>query len=84
MVVQNVAGGRPIQTAPDTVEIHGTAQNKDGTRPDVAVLGSRLIIPTRFFANGGKRNLNAPAVTYDDATGNEVDGDVRGPRRRPT
>jgi hypothetical protein len=68
MVVQNVAGKRPVQTAPDTVQIHGTAQNKDGSRPDVAVLSSRLISPTRFFANGGKRNLNAPAVTYDGAT----------------
>ena len=32
MVVQNVAGGRPIKTAPDTIEIHGTAQNGDGSR----------------------------------------------------
>src|SRR3954469_181274 len=69
MVVQNVSGGRPIQTAPDTIVVHGTAANADGSRPNVAILGSRLISPTRFFANGGKRNLNAPAVTYDDATG---------------
>jgi hypothetical protein len=67
MVVQNVAGGRPAQTAPDTITIHGTAQGADGTPPDAAVLSSRLISPTRFFANGGKRNLNAPAVSYDAA-----------------
>jgi hypothetical protein len=67
MVVQNVAGGRPMQTAPDTVVVHGTAQNADGSRPGVAALGSRLINPTRFFANGGKRNLNAPSLTYDGA-----------------
>src|SRR4051794_14789730 len=70
MVVQNVAGGRPIQTAPDSVQVHGTAANADGSRPAVAVLGSRLINPTRFFANGGKRNLNAPSVAYDGGTGN--------------
>src|SRR5690242_6747098 len=44
MVVQNVAGKRPVQTAPDTLTIHGTAQNKDGSRPDVAALSSRLKI----------------------------------------
>src|SRR3954452_8383730 len=70
MVVQNVSGGRPIQTAPDTIIVHGTAANADGSRPSVAVLSSRLINPTRFFTNGGKRNLNAPAVSYDAATGN--------------
>ena len=70
MVVQNVAGGRPIQTAPDTIVVHGAAANADGSRPNVALLGSRLINPIRFFANGGKRNLDAPSVTYDNATGN--------------
>ena len=60
MVVQNVAGGRPMQTGPNTIQIHGTAQNADGTRPDVGLLGSRLISPTRFVTNGGKRNLDAP------------------------
>ena len=67
MVVQNVAGGRPVKTAADTIEIHGSAQNSDGSAPDVALLSSRLISPTRFFANGGKRNLNAPLLTYDAA-----------------
>ena len=61
MVVQNVAGGRPIQTAPDTIVVHGAAANADGSRPNVALLGSRLINPIRFFANGGKRNLDAPS-----------------------
>jgi centrosomal CEP192-like protein/HYDIN/CFA65/VesB family protein len=67
MVVQNVDGGRPVKTAADTIEIHGTATNSDGSTPDVALLSSRLISPTRFFANGGKRNLNAPLLRYDVA-----------------
>ena len=70
MVVQNVAGGRPIKTAPDTIEITARRRTVTAAVPTSRVLSSRLINPTRFFANGGKRNLNAPAVTYDAATGN--------------
>ena len=59
-----------MRTAPDTVGCTDRGQNADGSRPGVAALGSRLINPTRFFANGGKRNLNAPSLTYDDAGNN--------------
>ena len=63
MVVQNVAGGRPMQTAPTRWSSTARRRTLTAAVPASRALGSRLINPTRFFANGGKRNLNAPSLT---------------------
>src|SRR5919202_542085 len=41
--VRNVTAGRPVQTAPDTVQIHGTAAAANGTQLPVAELEQRLV-----------------------------------------
>jgi hypothetical protein len=60
--VANVTARRPVQTAFDTIEIHGTAQNPDGTPIDIAQLEQRLVAPRDAFDANGRRTLRATSV----------------------
>ncbi|NUR15257.1 MAG: choice-of-anchor D domain-containing protein [Dermatophilaceae bacterium] len=77
--VANVTAGRPVQTAPDTVVVHGTAAQADGSQIPVAELEQRLVANRQVFLASGSRTLRAASVapakgggllTYDSATGN--------------
>jgi hypothetical protein len=78
--VANVTAQRPVQTAPDTVVIHGTATANDGTSQiPVAEIEQRLVANRQAFDATGARTLRAASVppakgggtlAYDSATGN--------------
>src|SRR3954452_15574566 len=77
--VANVTAGRPAQTAPDTVVVHGTAAQADGLQLPVAQIEQRMVANRQIFAASGSRTLRAASVApakgggtlkYDDATGN--------------
>ena len=55
--VAGVTAKRPVQTAPDTVVVHGTAAAADGTPLPGDQLEHRLISPGNLFALGGRRTL---------------------------
>jgi hypothetical protein len=57
--VANVIAKRPVETGPGTVQIHGTAQNPDGTPLDIAQLEQRLVAPRDAFDANGRRTLRA-------------------------
>src|SRR4051794_40468416 len=65
-VVADVTAGRPLQTAPDTVEIHGTAQDENGAPLAAAVLEHRLVAPKDAFLLNGRRTLRAPGAAPAD------------------
>src|SRR3954452_15800186 len=58
-VVRNVTAQRPVQTAPDTVQIHGTAQDAAGNPLPEAELEQRLVVPGDSFLKNGRRTLRA-------------------------
>ena len=60
--VANVVAKRPVQAAFDTVVIHGTAQNADGTPIDITQLEQRLVAPRDAFDLNGRRTLRATSV----------------------
>src|SRR3954454_9222068 len=60
--VANVVARRPVQTTFDTVVIHGTAQNADGTPIDITHLEQRLVAPRAAFDANGRRTLRATSV----------------------
>jgi hypothetical protein len=64
--VQDLYGGRPIRTAPDTLVVHGTAADTAGKPLPIDQLQHRLVNPGRFAA--GKRLLQTPTngtIAYD-------------------
>jgi hypothetical protein len=61
-IVANVVAKRPVQVALDTVEIHGTAQNADGTPINITQLEQRLVAPRDAFDLNGRRTLRATSV----------------------
>src|SRR4051812_11766851 len=60
--VANVVAKRPVQTGVDTVVIHGTAQNADGSPIDITQLEQRLVAPRDAFDANGRRTLRATSV----------------------
>jgi hypothetical protein len=61
--VRNVVAKRPVQTAFDTVVIHGTAVSADGVTPiDIAQLEQRLVANRDAFDLNGRRTLRATSV----------------------
>jgi hypothetical protein len=64
--VANVVAHRPVQTAFDTVVIHGTAQNANGTPIDITQLEQRLVAPRDAFDLNGRRTLRASSVPGAD------------------
>jgi hypothetical protein len=57
--VRNVTATRPVQTAPDTIQVHGTAQDAAGAPLPETELEQRLVIPGDAFAMNGRRTLRA-------------------------
>src|SRR4051794_36096764 len=57
--VRNVTAKRPVQTAPDTIQIHGTAQDTSGNPLPEAELEQRLVVPGDAFLKNGRRTLRA-------------------------
>src|SRR4051812_31096906 len=66
--VRNVTAARPVQTAVDTIQIHGTAQDGTGAPPPEGELEQRLVIPGDLFAKNGKRVLRATNAGGPDGT----------------
>jgi len=72
--VANVVAKRPVSPGPGTIEIHGTAQNADGTPIDITQLEQRLVAPRDAFDLNGRRTLRAAGgggsegtISYDAA-----------------
>jgi hypothetical protein len=65
-VTADVASGRPIQTGPSTVEVHGTARDALGAPLPVAQLEHRLVDPDLF--DTGRRTLRAPGAGAAEGT----------------
>jgi hypothetical protein len=67
-VVRNVTAARPVQTAVDTVQIHGTAQDAAGNPLPVGELEQRLVAPGDAFLKNGRRTLRATNAAGSDGT----------------
>ena len=68
--VAGVTNGRPVQTAPDTVVVHGTAVQADGTTPiPVGQLEQRLVANRQAFDLNGTRTLRGSSVAARRAGG---------------
>jgi hypothetical protein len=66
--VANVTAKRPVQTAPDTVVVHGTAQDANGSPLPLDQIEQRLVSPGNLFDANGRRTLRAPGdgtLAYD-------------------
>src|SRR5919206_1332813 len=66
--VRNVTAQRPVQTAPDTVQIHGTAQDALGNPLPVSELEQRLVAPGDAFLANGKRQISATSAAGSEGT----------------
>lgn len=66
--VRNVTAQRPVQTAPDTVQIHGTAQDALGNPLPVGELEQRLVAPGDLFLVNGKRQISATSAAGSEGT----------------
>src|SRR4051794_254684 len=72
MIVQGTSADMPVQTAPDTVVVHGTASDPQGSQLPASGLEARVTSKTLFA--DGKRVLRAGtgqpfSLSYDAATG---------------
>jgi hypothetical protein len=67
-VVRNVTASRPVQTADDTVQIHGTAQDAAGNPLPIAELEQRLVVPGDAFLKNSRRTLRATSAAGSDGT----------------
>ena len=93
--VRNITAKRPVQTAPDTVVVHGTAQDSftaiPGNPLDIALLEHRIVAPGNLFELNNRRTLRATSVAGSDGTlsydpisrhqpqRHQLDGDVQRP-----
>src|SRR3954454_19783206 len=66
--VRNVTAKRPVQTAPDTIQIHGTAQDANGNPLPIAEIEQRLVAPNDLFLANGRRTLRATSAAGSDGT----------------
>lgn len=67
--VRNVTVSRPVQTAPDTIQVHGTAVQGDGVTPiPVGQIEQRLVANRDAFLANGRRTLRAVAAPGGDGT----------------
>jgi hypothetical protein len=66
--VRNVTALRPVQTAPDTVQIHGTAQDALGNPLPIGELEQRLVAPGEQFLINGKRQISATSAAGSEGT----------------
>jgi len=70
--VMNITAKRPVQTAPDTVVVHGTAQDSftavPGNPLPIAEIEHRIVAPGNLFDLNGRRTLRATSVAGSDGT----------------
>jgi hypothetical protein len=67
--VRNVTAKRPVQTAPDTIQVHGTAQDANGNPLPIAELEQRLVVSSQdLFLKNGRRTLRATSAAGSDGT----------------
>jgi len=66
--VRNVTAARPVQTAIDTIQVHGTAQTAAGSALPEAELEQRLVVPGDAFTINGRRTLRATNTGGPDGT----------------
>ena len=70
--VANITAKRPVQTAPDTIVVHGVAQDSFTAIPGnplaIATLEHRIVAPGSHFEANGRRTLRAVSVAGSDGT----------------
>src|ERR671929_454392 len=66
--VRNVTAQRPVQTAPGTVQIHGTAQDALGNPLPIGELEQRMVAPGEQFLINGKRQISATSAAGSEGT----------------
>jgi hypothetical protein len=70
--VMNITAKRPVQTAPDTVVVHGTAQDSftaiPGNPLPIAEIEHRIVAPGSLFELNGRRTLRATNVAGSEGT----------------
>lgn len=75
--VANVVSQRPVQTGPNTVQIHGTAQDAAGAPLPVDQLEQRLISPGNLFDFNNRRSLRAnSAGNLDGSVAYDAPGSI--------
>src|SRR4051794_15287304 len=67
-VVANVTASRPVKTAPDTVTVHGSAQDDAGAPLPLAQVEHRLVVPRDAFLLNGRRTIRAAGAGGGDGT----------------
>lgn len=72
----NVTAKRPIQTGPDSIEVHGTAQDALGNPLPIDQLEQRLVIPGDQFNFNGRRTLRASSVGEDGLLAYDAPGSI--------
>jgi hypothetical protein len=67
-VVADVTANRPVKTAADTVQIHGSADDGTGTPIALAQTEHRLVVPKDAFLLNGRRTVRAPGARGGDGS----------------
>ncbi|MDB5079801.1 MAG: hypothetical protein JWP00_1725 [Chloroflexi bacterium] len=67
--LRNVTAGRPVETAPGTIQVHGTAVEADGVTPlPASQLEQRMVANQDAFLLNGRRTIRANTATGSDGT----------------
>ena len=78
--VMNITAKRPVQTAPDTVVVHGTAQDSftaiPGNPLPIAEIEHRIVAPGNLFDLNGRRTLRANSVGADGTLAYDAPGSI--------
>ncbi len=69
--VADITAGRPVNSAPGTITLKGTAVGTDGAQFAAGDFDARLVAPGKVFAKTTKRDLRAPgtrgaSIAYDE------------------
>src|SRR4051812_25726938 len=67
-VVADVTASRPVKTAPDTVQVHGRADDGTGAPLPLGEVEHRLVVPRDAFLLNGRRTIRAAGVGGGDGT----------------
>jgi hypothetical protein len=60
--VADVTDRAPVQTAPDTIQVHGTARDANGSPIDITQIEQRLVANQDAFDANGRRTLRASSA----------------------
>jgi hypothetical protein len=67
-IVADVTASRPVKTAADTVQIHGSADDGTGAPIALAQVEHRLVVPRDAFLLNGRRTVRAAGAGGGDGT----------------